>query len=172
MRLPRMTVRRWMMVVALLALSLGVVRFRQRRAEFLRVAAYNASRETLYREDERAWKRNLAALQGSLQAGNTAADREITRACQMIQDDATFAALFAERRRIFERLACHPWESVPLDPLEKKKRGREGPPVLIFETSPGRAYEFSTGAATRLALAPVAIVFGYVAFRLTTRRHR
>jgi hypothetical protein len=173
-----MTVRRWTVVVTLVALSLGVVRLLQLRAYYLHVATYNARWEAIYAKTKRGWEGKLAALRASHKAVDTAAERQIARALQTIDEESVMVVLFAERRRIYaerrriyERLASHPWEAVPPDPLEKKTTGHERP-VLIFEPSPGRAYEFSSGTTTRLAFAPVVLVFGYVAFRLTTKRNR
>jgi hypothetical protein len=50
MRLPRMTTRRWMIVVAVVGLLMGgTVRLKQRRDRFLARAEYHAKLEYLYR---------------------------------------------------------------------------------------------------------------------------
>ncbi len=103
-----------------------------------------------------------------LESGEAGAEDQIAKVRQSIDGASTMTALFAERRRISERLASHPWEPVPPDPLDKKIDD-EGP-FLIIEPFPGRIYDFSSSSIARLAIAPVVIVFGYVAFRLARRR--
>src|SRR5262245_43788649 len=75
MHLPRMTIRRLMILVAvvavMLAIPLEVLRLRRLRAYYLGVLAENQRWEEIYREQERGWKGRLVLLQGGTDIGDT-----------------------------------------------------------------------------------------------------
>jgi hypothetical protein len=168
MRPPRMTVRRWTVIVTFFALSLGVVRLLQQRVYYLRLVAHNARWEAIHSTTERGWKDRLVFLRSTLKSGDATAVRQIAEARRSIEDASAMTALFSQRRQIAERLATHPWEPVPPDPLDKKTDHEE--PILIFEPLSGLIYEFSSRSIAILTLASIVSVLGYIAFRLVRKR--
>jgi tetratricopeptide (TPR) repeat protein len=99
LRFPRLTTRRLMMLVAVLALALVAPRYWRH---------YRACREAAMRHEaaERHWRRFLGTpTVSSLATGDVAADPEAMMAHQ------------AGLRRKYERAALRPWEVVPPDPL-------------------------------------------------------
>jgi hypothetical protein len=157
-----------MVVVALVALSMGVVRLLQYRAVYLRASAHNAKWEAIYSELEQGWKERLESLQGTLKSEDPTAASQIASAQQSIHGSSAMLAIFTARRRINDRLASHPWESVPRDPLEKEIDEEE--PVLLFENSSGSIYEFSARSIGLLTISPIIGVIVYVSLRMAKRR--
>jgi hypothetical protein len=107
MRLTWMTTRRWMIVVAVVGLLLGVValgqRLKQRRDYCLQQAHNQARMETFFR---------------SMESGPVSTSP--SQRPSIIMDGQTYqanmmAAYYAERKRLYLHTASRPWLSVPPD---------------------------------------------------------
>ena len=99
MRLPRMTTRRWMVAVAILAVTISVERTRRRW--------------TFYREQAASHAASEAVCQGYADAFRGVSGEE-----DRVEQGDTLATYHALLRRKYEHAAAHPWESVPPDPPE------------------------------------------------------
>ena len=160
MRLPRVrfTVRWLMLAVAVVALFMGAIRLLQRRAYYLQLVAYNARWEAVSSRTELGWRGRLAALQATPGPGAAPAASQIEEARRTVEEAAAMKVLFTKRLRISERLASHPWEPVPPDPLDKRADHEE--PLLILEPLPGLAYHLTSGSIAVLAISMVLIAVG------------
>ncbi len=99
MRRPRMTTRRWMIVVVLAAVLLGVDHEFRLASLYRRKAGYHGALEIIYSGRK---QRRLGADGKSLQPMSPAS--------------AALAAYHAALRQKYERAADRPWVRVPLDP--------------------------------------------------------
>jgi hypothetical protein len=171
MRMPRVqfTVGRMMVGIAILALLLAIPLWIARlvwlRAQYVAQAAHNATWEAIYRRTERGWRTELALLRATHRAGDSTQQDRIAQAEKRANESYEMADLFFRRRRISERLASHPWESVPPDPAERRPGTEYEGPALIFEISTSERLEFSSGLIVRCAIAPLLAAFGYGALR-------
>jgi hypothetical protein len=105
MRLSRMTTRRWLIVVAVVGLLLGVVdggrRLKQRQDYCLQQASGHARMETFFRSME-----SRSAARPPPQRPSIIVDGHTYQA-------DTLAACFAERKEIYLHAVSRPWLSVP-----------------------------------------------------------
>jgi hypothetical protein len=116
MRLSQMTVRRWMIVAAVVGLLLTVDRYERRRKFCLGQIIVNSSMERLYRID-----RNGRLDYGDLKHPIMYCNRE-----QLNNDDtlkSEYVKLFMEQHAYFDALvrkyryaASHPWTDIEPDP--------------------------------------------------------
>jgi hypothetical protein len=150
------------------ALFMGAGRLLQQRAYYLQLVDYNARWEAVYARTELGWKGQLAALQATPGPGAAPAASRIDEARRAVEGAATMKLLFSERLRISQRLASHPWEQVPPDPLDKQADHEE--PFLILEPLPGLAYHLTSGSIAVLAISMVLIAVGTGSFRMARRR--
>ena len=122
MRLPRMTVRRWMAAVAVVGLLLAVGRLLKRRAFYLGQVTVNASMEALCRID-RNGKLDYGPYKNPYLLGN----RDLFNGDETLKPE--YVEMVAEQHAYFDGLvrkyryaASHPWVSVEPDP----HRDRDG----------------------------------------------
>lgn len=149
MKPPRLTIKRAMLLVAVVALALGIPleagRLLKLRAGYLHDLAQSERWEAIYRRTTQGWQEELDRFQA------TGDDPDgIARASQAISGSVLMTEVLAKRVALYRRLASHPWETVP----EPPKRDEE-PPVLIFRTPAGAGLEFSPALLGRLSLAVV-----------------
>jgi hypothetical protein len=111
MRLARMTTRRWMIAVAVVAVALGAELTRRRSREFRELARYHAGEGGFYLGHARLWDRARGGGCMELHAGASAEDYALAarwaRRC---------AAHESELSRKYERAAWLPWLPVEPDP--------------------------------------------------------
>jgi hypothetical protein len=91
----RMTTRRWMAVVALVAVGMGIVRWEQRRSYGLYWADFHAQLES--------------GIQSDCRPG-----------CPHAAEPYPSRVYHARLRREYERAARYPWVRFPTDPLESR----------------------------------------------------
>ena len=101
MRMPRMTTRRLMVAVAVVAILMGGELMRRRRAACLERLTWLQGRETAWGADDPSWEREVAS-------------RYLKRGKQMGVVEAL--AEVARQKRKYEYAASHPWLPVPPDP--------------------------------------------------------
>lgn len=112
MKLPKMTIRRAMIAVAIAALLLGFwsrVMF-SRRQSHLSDAAYHARREGEERRNLETFERNRRA--GAAAAANNPSMAEMERASLLR------VAYHAGLKDKYREAAAHPWASIPPDPKD------------------------------------------------------
>lgn len=141
MKLPRLTIKRLMILTAAVALAIGIPlevnRLTMLRARYLGMLAENERWETIYRRTTRDWREELIKRQA---AGEP--DDRIAEARRTISGSASMTDLLAQRVALSRRLASHPWETPPPD--DKKQ---EQDPVLMFQAA---GLEFSDELLVRL----------------------
>jgi hypothetical protein len=115
MRLPRMTLRRWMGAVAVAALLLVTGRLVQRRAFYLGQLTVNRSMEAIYRID-----RNGRMDYGALKHPYLIANPELFNDDETLKSE--YVKIVEEQHAYFDGLvrkysyaAAHPWVSVEPD---------------------------------------------------------
>lgn len=129
MRLPRMTTRRWMMAVAVVALVISPVQLKRRRDSFLALARYHASQEVLCGDRRRDAKDSIEGFDVWLRAGDRIArgdgassilldnSRLKSERASLIEAAAYWeraTAFHAQMFRKYSHAARHPW--LPLEP--------------------------------------------------------
>ena len=129
MKLPKITILRAMIVVAIVAIPIGFwsrAMF-SRRQSYLSDAAYHARREG----EER---RNLEAFERIRRMGEPAPGDP--SAAKMEQASRLRVAYHVELKNKYQEAAAHPWVSVPPDPTDPGER-------LLWESlDPGPLNEF------------------------------
>ena len=107
MRLPRMTTRRWMILVAVVAFSIAGVQMRRQAKRYREQAAFHALREGIFRRQADLERRaRLSSLPVDL-CGQQA---------RYIALIPTFVEYHAELRRKYEYAARYPWLPIEPDP--------------------------------------------------------
>src|SRR5690242_12471812 len=104
MRLPRMTTRRWMILVAIVAVVIAAEQMRERRAAYLRLWYMHVALELKMNDQIRE-----AVNTGSYYFGPIESKA-------MIDRFTAFAAYHSSLRRKYEYAAAYPWVKVPPDP--------------------------------------------------------
>lgn len=141
MRFPRMTTRRWMVVVAILGVAIGAVvearRLYDLSKRYQRVAADASQCRRVFGimvlVEEKEQKRlsvRIDELDAAIASANgnrssvkeAVEERNSLKASeQEHRDDAekfrTVIDFFARRRARYEYAASHPWETLPADPI-------------------------------------------------------
>ena len=110
MRLPRMTTRRWMLAVALVALSVSGEQMRRRAAQYRWQAERHANIES-------ACRRTADLLPRMKPADWEGFCGQMARG---IRNSPRLAAYHAVLRRKYEHAARYPWLPVERDPPEPK----------------------------------------------------
>jgi hypothetical protein len=113
MRLPRMTTRRWMALVAVVGVILTGIHLRRLRSEYLVLSAYCAAKEEISRAHA-GW--NHASIHRLAISANSGEQLRVARKSWATEERRVeyFAGLKAKYARAAER----PWLPVPPDPPE------------------------------------------------------
>jgi hypothetical protein len=106
MRLPRMTTRRWMIAVAVVALSVAGEQMRRRAVQYRRQAEHHARIELVCRQTAA----RLPLMKPSDYEGYCG------YMVRNIRNSPRIAAFHADLRRKYEHAARYPWHPVEPDP--------------------------------------------------------
>jgi hypothetical protein len=111
MRLPRMTTRRWMALVAVAGVTLTGLRFWQLRIDYQhRSEAYAANEEACRSNAE--WSK----MSASRLARSVGLEERVRAAGATREAEKTLAEYYADLKVKYARAADRPWLSVPPDP--------------------------------------------------------
>ena len=115
MRLPRMTTRRWMVLVSMVALSITAERMRRTSLRFRRLAEYHANEEADYRKVAVQIPQILRAYDSRTYLGYAV----VANAVLSPERAEHHAAL----HRKYERAARYPWLPVEANPPAPEPEG-------------------------------------------------
>lgn len=134
MRLPRMTMRRWMIAVAVVAALLGAELARRRIREYRFMASeykieavYHARSSRDSRKAHRRWIDSAQDTEGKAGETDDVTLRafyieRVSEARSSAESEAALAQYQEAMRKKYERAAGRPWESVPPDPPEPSRK--------------------------------------------------